>query len=476
MARIIPMLVLAACTAAAVAGPPPHGERPHGERPQVSPPHSEPHAAAGLAVGTFSVDVTPPLGTPLCDGLVPPAAEIVDPLLARGVVLLSSQAPIVLCAVDWVGIGNGGYTAWRHALAEAAGTTPDRVAVHALHQHDAPGCDFDAEMILQQVGLGGAEFSPAFARQAIDRVAAAVSEARRNARPCSHLGLGTARVERVASNRRILGPDGKVKIVRFSSTTIPEAIEAPEGVIDPDLQLVAFFDGEQPLAALTYYATHPQSYYGKGGVSADFPGLARAQRDAELPEVLHVHFNGAGGNVAAGKYNDGSPDNRARLAERLAAAMRQAWQTQRRVALNGADIEWRVRPVALPPSASLTEAGLLAVLEDATLPRIQRIQAARALAWLRRCQAGDKIELSALRLGPVWLVHLPGELFVEYQLAARAMRAQDHVCVAAYGDYGPGYIGTAVAYEQGGYETGPVSRVAPQVEGVLIEALQELLR
>jgi hypothetical protein len=49
----------------------------------------------------------------------------------------------------------------------------------------------------------------------------------------------------------------------------------------------------------------------------------------------------------------------------------------------------------------------------------------------------------------------PGELFVEYQLAAKAMRPDRLAAVAAYGDYAPWYIGTAVAYERGGYETGP---------------------
>ena len=58
---------------------------------------------------------------------------------------------------------------------------------------------------------------------------------------------------------------------------------------------------------LTYYATHPQSYYGKGDVSADFVGMARGLRERRLPGVPHIHFNGASGNIAAGKYNDGSP-------------------------------------------------------------------------------------------------------------------------------------------------------------------------
>src|SRR6202163_2932165 len=111
-----------------------------------------------LKIATFEVDVTPPLGTPLCDGLVLPAKEIVDRLSARGIILYSNEKPIVLCAIDWVGIGNSGHTAFRDALAKAAGTTRERVTVHCLHQHDAPGCDFEADEILAKYKLGGKLF------------------------------------------------------------------------------------------------------------------------------------------------------------------------------------------------------------------------------------------------------------------------------------------------------------------------------
>ena len=70
---------------------------------------------------------------------------------------------------------------------------------------------------------------------------------------------------------------------------------------------------------------------------------------------------------------------------------------------------------------------------------------------------------------------MPGELFVEYQLAAQKMAPEDFVCMAAYGDQGPGYIGTTIAYGQGGYETGRVSRTAPEVEGTLMQTLKELV-
>jgi hypothetical protein len=114
-------------------------------------------------------------------------------------------------------------------------------------------------------------------------------------------------------------------------------------------------------------------------------------------------------------------------------------------------------------------------MHDASLPIAQRVRAARDIAWARRTQDGHAITLARLRVGPIDILHLPGELFVEYQLAAQKLRPESFVCVAAYGDYGPGYIGTYEAYAQGGYETGEVSRVSPRVETVLINAVHALL-
>lgn len=434
-------------------------------------------AASGpLRVATFNVDVTPPIGTPLCDALCPPASEIVDPLSARGIVLAGDDKPIVLCAVDWVGIGNGGYDAWRSAIAKAAGTTDSRVSVHCLHQHDAPGCDFEAEELLAQQGLSGACFHVAFAHQAIDHVAAAVRAALKDLKPVTHVGLGTGRVEGVASNRRVMGADGKVKYVRYSSCKDEKIRAEPEGTIDPDCRLVSFWDGDRPLVSITYYATHPQSYYGAGGVSADFVGLARSLREKSLPDVMHVHFNGASGNVTAGKYNDGSREMRPVLAERLAAGMEKAWKNTKRVPVAAADVAWRSVGVALPARDTLDEKQLAAALANSQTDVRERVRVARDLAWLRRCKSGHQIELNCLKLGPAYILGLPGELFIEYQLAAEKLKPDSLVCMAAYGDYGAGYIGTSIAYSQGGYETSRVSRVAPEVEGVLMAGLAELFK
>lgn len=433
--------------------------------------------AAPLRVATFAIEATPPAGSPLCNGAVEPVKQVVTPLMAKGVVLSGAGHPIVLCAFDWVGIGNESSDAFRAALADATGTEAGRVVVHTLHQHDAPGSDFATERLLAEQGMAGRFSNAEFDRAVMVRLAAAAKESLDRSVEVTHLGLGQGKVERVASNRRILGPDGKVALQRQSSAgKNPAARDAPEGTIDPELRLVSFWSGERPVAVLSYYATHPMSFYGRGLVNWDLIGMAREDRSEALGGLPWLHFNGAGGNVAAGKYNDGSEPNRPILAERVEEGMRLAWESQVKQPVSAEEVAWTVEPVALPLRETLVEETLLAKLADASLKEADRIRAARDLVFLRRCRGGHSIGISCLGLGEARILHLPGELFVEYQLAAQAMRPGKFTAMAAYGDYGTGYIGTAVSYGQGGYETGPVSRVGPGSEAVLMEAMKRLLK
>jgi hypothetical protein len=430
-------------------------------------------AAEPLKVGVFAVDASPPVGSPLA---YDQNKGVVHPLSCRGVVVIGDGQPVVLCAVDWIGIANDGQVEFRQALAQAAGTDPNRVVVHTLHQHDAPLCDFSTDRMLAKHGINREISDAGFARDVIARASAAVRVATKEARPVTHIGLGEAEVDKVASNRRVLGPDGKVQHVRYTACKDPEVRAKPVGTIDPLLKMISFWDGAEPIVALTYYATHPQSYYRTGLANPDFPGIARDQRQAAT-NVPHVHFNGAGGNIGAGKWNDGSPENRQILADRVANGMAKAWTATVKTPITAADMKWESIPVTLPPASHLDVAKLEAVVNDTLKPARERAAAAEELIWLRRCLAGDAIDVACLHLGKARVLHMPGELFVEYQLAAQKLRPDLFVAMAAYGDYAPGYIGTEVAYPQGGYETGPrASHVAPTVERTLMEVIGRLLR
>jgi hypothetical protein len=429
-------------------------------------------AGGPLKVGVFAVDASPPVGSPLA---YDPTKAVVHPLSCRGVVLKGDGQPIVLCAVDWIGIGNDGHMEFRRELAKAAGTTAERVCVHTLHQHDAPHCDFSADRIIAPLGIGREVFDSDFARIVIARTAAAVRETAANARTVTHLGLGQAEVEKVASNRRLLGPDGKVQYVRWTATTDPKIRALPVGTIDPVLKMISFWDGAEPVVALSYYATHPQSYYRTGLANPDFPGMARDQRQAAT-RIPHIHFNGAGGNIGAGKWNDGAHENRQILADRIAAGMAKAWEATQKTPIFSSDLAWESIATALPPAPHLDEKRLLADVNDTSKPARTRAEAAGELVWLRRCFARDKIDIACLHLGKARVLHMPGELFVEYQLAAQKIRPDLFVAMAAYGDYAPCYIGTEVAYSEGGYETGPhASLVAPRVEKALMDVMRRLL-
>jgi len=126
----------------------------------TAPTNSIPPA---LRVSTFDVDATPPIGSMMAYDPVTNRWEL--GLRARGLVLMGAGDPIVLCAVDWIGIANEGQDAFRSALARAAGTASHRVAVHTLHQHDAPDCDFSAERILNEAGVDPRQFDGRFQRQ-----------------------------------------------------------------------------------------------------------------------------------------------------------------------------------------------------------------------------------------------------------------------------------------------------------------------
>ncbi len=426
-----------------------------------------------VKLACFDVDATPPVGAEMAYDPVKRLGEL--PLRCRGIVLLVAQQPIVLCSVDWIGIANGGQDAFRDALAEAAGTTRERVAVHTIHQHDAPGCDFTAEGIVREMGLTDyGRFQGDFHRQVIQHAADAVRAAIPEAQEVTHYGCAASEVQQVASNRRLLDEDGRVRAMRYTTCRDAAMRAEPEGVIDPQVSLLSFWNGDQPLAILSYYACHPQSYYRTGVPSPDFPGIARFIRSQDEPDALHVHFNGAGGNIGAGKYNDGSKENRVLLALRLAQGMRAAFEATQKQPLTAEILGWATVPVQLPLAPHLQQETLVESLK--TEPPKGYISKADQLAWVRRCQAGQPIDIGCLRVGQARVLHMPGELFVEYQLSAKAMRPDLFVAMAAYGEYGPGYIGTEEAYPQGGYETSErASGVAPDSERILTAAMKQLL-
>lgn len=425
-----------------------------------------------IRIGTFDLDASPPMGHPLCGGWIKPVVGQDDPLRLRGIVLLGVDDPIVISSLDWTGVLNESHRLWTERLAEAAGTSPDRVALHCVHQHNAPFVDLVGNRLLRESGADPLLFDERFVEGLMARSASAVAEAVKSADRVDLLGVGSAEVDRVACNRRVIGPDGKIKFTRTSATRDPEARAEPVGTIDPTLRSISFFRAGLPVARLYYYTTHPMSYYGDGRVSADFVGLARARRDADEAGTLHLYFTGCAGNVTAGKFNDGSPENRVVLTDRVYEAMAAADASAEDHPLDL--LSWTTLPIRFDAREDLDLDRLLAVVRDTNASTVDRNRNAMTCSWLMRLQTGRPILLGKLDTNAASVIHLPAETFVEYQLFARSLSGAFPLAVAAYGDGGPWYIPLERSYGEGGYEPS-VSWVSTMSEPIYKSKLEELI-
>ena len=193
------------------------------------------------------------------------------------------------------------------------------------------------------------------------------------------------------------------------------------------------------------------SYYGDGRVSSDFvrPGPAAARQDDD-PDVFQVYFTGCAGNVTAGKYNDGSKENRAdpprRVHDGIVAAEKRCGPS-------------RWGRCAGRPTTSCRRADRADVEPRQLEARSATRRTPSSTATGRRssspgCGGSDRSARScSVPARQRRDAAAPAGRVVRRVPARRRRSAPKRfVATAAYGDGGPWYIPTQEAYPDGGYE------------------------
>ena len=434
-------------------------------------------------LGAFAIDTTPPIGHLLFTGGFQKAKGVTTPLEARGFVLIPPGdakvgKPFLVCSFDWGEIRNDAYDSLRDELAKAAGTSRERVMVCSIHQHDTPLADLTAEKFLVEAKSEHESINAEFFADVKQRLSSAVANAVKDAGPVTHYGVGKAKVERIASNRRYVLEDGSVHYNRGSATKNLSAQRAPEGDIDPWLRTLSFWNGDQAVCALSVYATHPMSFYRTAKVDADFPGIARRKRQSEEEDVFQIYASGCSGNVTAGKYNDGNPANRQPLADRLYQGMVDAWAATERRPLTADKVVFRNAKLRLEPRVTdgYSIEDLTRRLNEKTGARDQ-CMAALGLSW--HAHADDpthRIDVPAVDFGDAALLLLPGEMYVEYQLYANEVGGNEKTVITmGYGECGPGYIPIERAWQEKDSNLSDWCWVAPEMEPAIKAAIRAAL-
>ena len=159
------------------------------------------------------------------------------------------------------------------------------------------------------------------------------------------------------------------------------------------------------------------------------------------------------------------------LAGRLADGMERAWKNSTKIPVTAGEVSWKTEAVALPVADDKIREAESKIRTGDMRVRSNNMS---MIIWAKNTRSGKTGNIACLGVGKARVLFMPGELFVEYQLAAKALRPDLAVSMAAYGEYGPFYIGTKEAYSQGGYEINS-SPTTKDSEEILMSAIRKLL-
>jgi Neutral/alkaline non-lysosomal ceramidase, N-terminal len=385
--------------------------------------------SATLRAAVTKVDITPAPGAHLWgySNRQSPATGTIDPLYARVLVLEAGSQSLALVNVD---LGRTFGQASLQWLRDTTQNDASFLIVTATHTHSGP--------VIQDDYSGG---KPAWETAALEKIARAVAEARKNLTD-AQLGVGYG-IAFIGHNRLRVNTDGTVSWFERNLTEIPTApVDGMVSVLRIDRA-----DG-QPIAILVNYACHPV-IFGSDNLqySADFPGaMARTVEQAFGAKPLCFFLQGAAGDI--------NPYFAVTPLEQDAIALRdQAGRTLGREAVRIAE-EIHTKP---EPTADLQFAQDLVSVRlrwDPQKWREAMIAVFGATGSEPFAPKLDDIQLpvtTVLINRRIAILSMPGEPFVEYQIAWRQRCPVRDALLVGYANGYKGYFPSIRSATLGGY-------------------------
>ena len=407
-----------------------------------------------LQAGTGQADITPPLG--MYDGRLDERAQRVHaPITARVIYLdqPGGEGPVVLAMGDFGGMTHDTDRRVRRLIGEAIDVPVERVRLNASHNHTCIGGYRTVQDIYKAVGRTFQDIDW-FENRVEDGFVSAAREAKVSRREAT-VAVGSAPVHGLMSNRSFVDDDGNT-VVRFG-TTDEKGRRAPRGLFDPDLHTLCFRDvaTDKPIVTVVNIACHATSLANRGRlISPDFPGYAMSIIEEHTGGPTFF-LQGAGGNVGPGVDSDGTIEGAITLARRIADAALLAIRGATPCPVAPLRLLARTQPVELLPDLPDETEARAAFEQCAAQPSPSVSELWRRAALLEVVSRHDEVsrcELFVLHHGNWCLAGLPGESFIESQLAIRGASSVPFTLVGAYYDTTLWYIPTWKATRDGGYE------------------------
>ena len=438
-----------------------------------------------LLTGYARVDITPPLGVNIAGYFVERIADtVLDPLEACALAVSDGKKTAVVITLDICGLyGDEGGTAWREAVAEAAGIDVADVYLHATHTHQGPITKPDCENPLNIA------YRAYLGHKIKDVALLAIADLKP-----SKMGFGTREAKNVAFIRRYRMKDGSAKT--NPGVNNPDIV-APIGTTDERVHVVRFDREGADTLLLVNFANHPD-VVGGNGISGDWPAMTRRFTEKALDGVRCIFVNGAQGDVnhvnvhpTAGDFNDMFNDfdgcsrgygHARHIARVVTGAVLSAYDKVEYVDVDS--IRTVNKSVDIPANKATPEELVLAhkyndlhnAGRDNEIPykaMMLTTVVAEAGRMVRLENAPDNFEmpLAALAIGPVVLFGIPGEPFTGVGRGLKEAEGWRLVIPTCNTNHSKGYFPMKDSYEEGGYEARSSSFKAGAAERIVSEGL-----
>ena len=418
-----------------------------------------------LHAGFARVDATPPMGIPIKGYYVPRFAEgVLDPLQINALALRCHAKTVVLLTLDNCGIKQDLAGILRSHVANALGVQLQYVHLHTTHTHTAPTAQLHT----------GNELVDEYIALLKERMAEAARLAVCDLRPAK-MGVGEGIAPNIAFVRRFIMADGSIRT--NPGVNNPDIVQ-PVGQVDERVHLLRFDREDGDSLLLVNFGNHPDTV-GGCKISGDWPNFVRRTVEKVLDHTKCIFFNGAQGDVnhvnvhpKTGDMNGMFLDfddvargyaHARHIGNVVTGAVLQAFEkvAYRDVnSINALSKPVQI-PANLPTPQQLIEAKRIHLLhaqgrdhelayEGMMLTTV--VAEAERMVALEHGPEHFSVELSAIAIGDVALLCIPGEPFTK--LGVEAKLAQDWAWVLPFAltNGSEGYFPTMDAYEQGGYE------------------------
>jgi hypothetical protein len=432
-----------------------------------------------MNAGAATLTINSELGT-LIQGAGNPEQRVEyvrDSLEANALYLDDGTTKLLFISCDLACLESARVANYCRTIAAHTGVPADAVLIGCSHTHSGPvvTCTDPRKPVDED-----------YAARLEERLPAAAAQAVANAAPAEiGCSFGNARL---GYNRRVCYRDGSHHMYRRPGHD--HEYTGLEGPDDTTTLAMGIFDKSgRPRAVLHHGTGHPDAFFGRNFLSADYPGAARRLLREAYGEIPVLFFNGALGDIAMSQqYHAQALANEAeqkvlRFGTALAAeTMRLLHETAPmpdcRIVHQRGELEL---PVHLP-SQDCVAAGrkvLRRIEEGEDIRGMDAIFAWGPVSLMDRFGANpiDRIAVHVIRIGDLYIAAHPFELFCQYQLDIRRRSPSRNTAVFGLTDGYGGYLPTQAGARGGGYSGTPFewARFAPEQGCRLVDELAGML-